>query len=291
MFKVVFSDLDGTLLLPDSTITKENIKAIKELEKNNIKFVVLSGRSYGQMKNVIDELLENNIKFSAIGTNGAELINDSGESTYFKFLEKEAIKEIVQKCDDMKLFYQIYTDKGSVTKKIENSYEEVRNLIESIVENKKYIDEIAKKVHKSMHEETDVVYDIETHLAQKYMNVTKIIIMSADNEKLEYISKSIDDICDVEITSSAKNTIEIGVNGINKGFAVKEYAKINNISLDEVMCIGDNYNDVPMLEIAGMSVVMGNASDEIKKYGKFITKSNLESGVAYAIDELILKNI
>lgn len=291
MFKVVFSDLDGTLLLPDSTITKENIKAIKELEKNNIKFVVLSGRSYGQMKNVIDELLENNIKFSAIGTNGAELINDSGESTYFKFLEKEAIKEIVQKCDDMKLFYQIYTDKGSVTKKIENSYEEVRNLIESIVENKKYIDEIAKKVHKSMHEETDVVYDIETHLAQKYMNVTKIIIMSADNEKLEYISKSIDDICDVEITSSAKSTIEIGVNGINKGFAVKEYTKINNISLDEVMCIGDNYNDVPMLEIAGMSVVMGNASDEIKKYGKFITKSNLESGVAYAIDELILKNI
>ena len=66
--------------------------------------------------------------------------------------------------------------------------------------------------------------------------------------------------------------------------ALAEYL---GISIEETMAIGDNHNDVDILKTAGGSVVMDNARDEIKKLGDFITLSNDENGVAYAIKELI----
>ena len=62
------------------------------------------------------------------------------------------------------------------------------------------------------------------------------------------------------------------------------------ISIEETMAIGDNLNDVDILKNAGVSAVMDNARDEIKKLGDFITLSNDENGVAYAIKELINSN-
>ena len=64
-------------------------------------------------------------------------------------------------------------------------------------------------------------------------------------------------------------------------------AEYLGISIEETMAIGDNLNDVDILKNAGVSVVMDNARDEIKKLGDFITLSNDENGVAYAIKELI----
>ena len=67
-------------------------------------------------------------------------------------------------------------------------------------------------------------------------------------------------------------------------------AEYLGISMEETMAIGDNRNDVDILKTAGVSVVMDNAIDEIKKLGDFITLSNDENGVAYAIKELINSN-
>ena len=64
-------------------------------------------------------------------------------------------------------------------------------------------------------------------------------------------------------------------------------AEYLGISIEETMAIGDNLNDVDILKNAGVSVVMDNARDEIKKLGDFITLSNDENGVAYAIKKLI----
>ena len=64
-------------------------------------------------------------------------------------------------------------------------------------------------------------------------------------------------------------------------------AEYLGISIEETMAIGDNLNDVDISKTAGVSAVMYNARDEIKKLGDFITLSNDENGVAYAIKELI----
>jgi hypothetical protein len=74
----------------------------------------------------------------------------------------------------------------------------------------------------------------------------------------------------------------------NKGYGLKAVAKHYNIPLEQTIAIGDNFNDVPMLEAAGLSVAMGNAEPEVKEMCDIVTRTNDEHGVAYAIRQFVL---
>ena len=84
--------------------------------------------------------------------------------------------------------------------------------------------------------------------------------------------------------------IDILPSDASKGIGVEKLALINNLTAENVMVMGDNFNDLEMLEYAGTPVVMGNASPELLENSKYHqTLSNDESGVAYAIEKFILK--
>ena len=72
----------------------------------------------------------------------------------------------------------------------------------------------------------------------------------------------------------------------SKGHALRRWAQHHGVPRSEIMAIGDNYNDLEMLEFAGLPVIMGNASEELKQSGWKLTGSNAESGVAQALEEL-----
>ena len=78
---------------------------------------------------------------------------------------------------------------------------------------------------------------------------------------------------------------EISAENINKWTAIENLRNILNIGIDEIMAIGDNVNDLKMIEEAGIGVVMENAWDDIKEKADYITKSNEEDGVLYAIEK------
>jgi hydroxymethylpyrimidine pyrophosphatase-like HAD family hydrolase len=73
----------------------------------------------------------------------------------------------------------------------------------------------------------------------------------------------------------------------SKGHALRRWAEQHAIPREHIMAIGDNYNDLEMLEFAGLAVVMGNASDDMKQSGWKITASNAENGVARALEEIL----
>ena len=75
--------------------------------------------------------------------------------------------------------------------------------------------------------------------------------------------------------------------GCSKGHALERWAAHRGLPRDQVMAIGDNYNDVEMLEFAGRPVLMGNAAEELKQNGWAVTLSNAESGVAAAVEEAL----
>jgi hydroxymethylpyrimidine pyrophosphatase-like HAD family hydrolase len=75
--------------------------------------------------------------------------------------------------------------------------------------------------------------------------------------------------------------------GCSKGHALQRWAKYRGIAREEVMAIGDNYNDVEMLAFAGRPFIMGNASQELRDRGWAVTLSNDESGVAAAIEQVL----
>ena len=84
--------------------------------------------------------------------------------------------------------------------------------------------------------------------------------------------------------------IEIISGRAGKGNALVALGKILGIKREEIMACGDAPNDWNMLEMAGLPVVMANADEETKKKAAFITKSNEEDGVAYAVEQFVLKN-
>jgi len=73
----------------------------------------------------------------------------------------------------------------------------------------------------------------------------------------------------------------------SKGHALRRWAEQRGIAREQVMAIGDNHNDLEMLEFAGVAVVMGNASNELKQNGWMLTGSNEESGVAQAVEQIL----
>jgi len=91
------------------------------------------------------------------------------------------------------------------------------------------------------------------------------------------------------VLKSAPYFLEILDKRVTKGTGVKSLAEVLNIQPEEVMAIGDQENDIAMLEYAGVGVAMENAIDAAKEAANFVTRSNLEDGVAYAIEKFALR--
>jgi hydroxymethylpyrimidine pyrophosphatase-like HAD family hydrolase len=81
--------------------------------------------------------------------------------------------------------------------------------------------------------------------------------------------------------------LDILTHNCSKGHALRRWAELEGISREQIMAIGDNYNDLEMLEFAGLAVVMGNASKDLKQNGWRVTGSNAENGVAQALEEIL----
>ena len=90
------------------------------------------------------------------------------------------------------------------------------------------------------------------------------------------------------VLKSSPYFLEILDKRVNKGTGVKSLADVLGIKAEEVMAIGDQENDIAMIEYAGVGVAMDNAIPAVKEVANFVTKSNLEDGVAWAIEKYVL---
>ena len=130
----------------------------------------------------------------------------------------------------------------------------------------------------------------EAYLEQGDKILKFIIIKKENGFNIEDAKEEFEALEGVDLVyASWGGCIEIMKKGTSKGSAVKALANRFNIPLDKVMCIGDSGNDISMLEVSGLSVVMGNAPEFIKAYGEYITDTNERDGVAKAIEKFILK--
>ena len=93
----------------------------------------------------------------------------------------------------------------------------------------------------------------------------------------------------IEVTNSSLTNIEVNKSGINKAYAIETICKRMNITMDEVMAVGDSLNDLKMIERAGIGVAVKNAQQLIIESADFITDSNNENGVAKAIERYVLR--
>lgn len=283
--KLIGIDLDGTLLSPDGTISEENRKAIYEAQNQGYTVAICTGRSFRDTEYIIGR---EKLDCSIISSNGAAVYHN-GEFITKRTIPKESAKEIIRLLTEHGFYIEVYTTDGIILH--ENSEKILRGEIKDLQERGvQFPIDLAYhmiEVEFSQHG-IQFVKDFDK-LGDVLGDIHKFLALSFDPDKMKRINEILKERTDVSVTNSAWCNTDIGHLESNKGRGLKELANYLNIPFENVIGIGDNYNDLSMFEVSGISIAMGNADDEIKRKCTHTTLTCEENGVAHAIRQFVLK--
>ncbi len=120
----------------------------------------------------------------------------------------------------------------------------------------------------------------------KNTGIEKFSVLYVDDEHYDRVCQRLKTFGKVQLTSSLPHNVEVNALGADKGGGLEALCSKLGISKDEVMAFGDADNDLSMLQWAGWSFAMGNGTESVKMAAKYITKTNMEDGVAVAIEKM-----
>ncbi len=281
MIRLIASDMDGTLLDEKMSISQANITAIKAAQSKGIKFMVATGRGYYEAKPALEEA---GIECGMIAVNGAQIINAAGEVQTSVRIDSRQAEKIMAILKQLNIYFEIATNKGVYSDNQAMRLEKSAEMLATKIPHLTFKMAIAMaSVHLDM---LHIIYidDFKELLLNDEIDILKIIAFDEDgHDILTPARKQIEKIKDLAVTSSFVNNIEINHIDAQKGIAVAHVADKLGIPLSQVMTIGDNFNDISMLEMADVSFAMENAEAQVKKVAKFQTTTNLKNGVGKAI--------
>lgn len=264
MYKLLAIDMDGTLLNSNREVSKENKDAIKKAIENGVRVVITSGRSLKGLEKFLEEMNLRGENQYLIANNGGTIYKtDDFKCINYKGLTSEDLIESYKLSLNTGLQMMAYTHNDCIAPE-ENEFTKFER--EFVGTKVKIID-------------CNTVNDEITKIlfSQKEENLEKIM----KEIPMEYYDK-------YHVVKTMPKVLEVMNKECNKGYGVKKLADYLGINRDEIICIGDEANDVEMIEYAGLGVAMGNAIDEVKSLANYVTDSNDNNGVAKVIEKFIL---
>lgn len=272
MYKIVMVDLDGTLLDDNKNVSKKNIEMINKVYKEKgVIFVISTGKNISDISYITDAIGEP-INQYIIASNGA-VIKDNIRDDYIlkKYLTDEEVINIIDTYKKYNCIGLIQTESGPV----------IEDKLAAEVENVTYAENLKEYV-----------------LENKISNIALITPMGKEKD-LELLKNELESkfntlsataVCDFTHTNNGKTYsckyVDVMKEGSTKANAIKTLTNYLNISKEEVIAIGDGGNDIPMFEIAGYKIVMGNANEFVKSKADYITDTNNNDGVAKALEHI-----
>lgn len=275
MYKMLCVDMDGTLLNKKKTISYKDKIALKRAhDEKGVYIVITTGRLYTDASYYSNLL---GVKSCVISGNGAFIKDEARNKIISKRnLRKEELRVILDACERFKMSVNLYT--------IDSIYvhSKIYTLIAALLMVKR--DRIFKvKVFNVKNKNS-----WDEILEKNKENIIKGLVLSFNRKKLELLKNYLINELNFECHMSSEFTLEINSKMVNKASAVKELERYYKIKREEIICIGDNENDLPMIEYAGLGVAMGNAKEKVKKKADFITFNNNKFGVANVVYKYIL---
>ena len=266
MNQLCIFDMDETLLSTDKSITEQNIAAIQKLRELDIGVSIATGRGPCLTGKYADIL---SLNLPIIACNGGLLVTpDHHDIIWENPIDKELLRIVLR--------YVISENAEYIAHTNEAVYVSPGNT---------HVDHFAE-YNKSVpgHRKAVIRPTSGIRLDEPLPDIIKVLIFEPTQEQTDYLKG----IPGLEVLSSMTNVLDIMQEGSTKGNAVVSLAKYLNIPLDNIVVFGDNENDISMFTCGAVGVAMGNSSDTVKSYAKFVTRTNEESGVAYAINNYVL---
>lgn len=284
MIKLIASDMDGTLLNNRHEIDDETVEAIRKAEESGIIFAISTGREYD---NVEPFLKKHNIRCQCVLMNGAEYRDEDGKIIEEINIENSKCREIIDILQREKVSARIFTNKGIYTSDTEE--EALKEMTyRTLAFNPDMSVEEARKEAKKQPYFTQLKYikDMEEFLNSD-IEIRKFVAFHNNIELINEMKDIIGKIEGLAVSSSFVDNIEITDYSAQKGLILAKVSKEMGIEKDEVMVLGDSFNDYSMFTEFTETVAMENAIPEIKKIAKYITDTNDNLGVAKAIYRVI----
>ena len=268
MIKIVTIDLDGTLFDNVKNISKENIDAIKKCHELGVKIVIATGRPISGVLPVLNRLDLTTDKDYVIIYNGSKILNvGTKELIFSSTINGKTVKELYNESLRLGVNFHTFRKNEELITPKHNPYTDVEKTINRI---------------------EDILTDINT-IDDKDEFLKAMLVDNEDN--LNRCEKEINPIFynDYSMVRSAKIFLEFLNKDCDKGKALEALAHYLNIDMKDTMAIGDAGNDISMIKRAGIGVAMKNSFKEVIDIADFVTLSNEESGVAYALNKFIIE--
>ena len=270
-YKLIMSDLDGTLLNSKNTISPFNKRIIGKIYQDfNIPFVIASGRSIQSIE-IFQKRL--NIKGPIVAFGGT-YIKDGEKDLYSHGIEIETISAIIDflKKEDIETF--IFAQDGWYLNKMNSWYDY----------------EISFSLVPGIAKRFELVLN---YLKRNNIKIFKLLCLENDKVKITktkyLLEKKFSNF--VDIYQSNSNNIEIMPKNVDKGSSIDVLCKYYNISSKEIIAFGDYLNDLKMMKKAGCSVAPSNSLDIVKASSNIIGPSNDEDCVGKVLERLLnMKN-
>ncbi|AKL94227.1 Cof-like hydrolase [Clostridium aceticum] len=285
-YKLLATDMDGTLLMDNKVLSKENIEALKKAKEAGIEIVICTGRPYVTVKPYLDKL---GFDCWVVTNNGAVIRNKEGKIISVVYMKSQALDETIKLLEEEKVYYHVSDEKYTFIKSR-------RDRIHFI---KKFILQTETSYWKATLLAPWIVLCRGNHKKVKFSTfvsqggrAASIFILSEDKEELQNLKKKIQkikSIKDIDITSSGWNNVEVLDAEATKGKALEKIAEVINIKKEEIIAVGDNLNDLSMIQYAGLGVAMKNGEKEVIEAADWVTTTNEEHGIAHLVKHVIEK--
>lgn len=285
MIKVIASDMDGTLLGDDHKPAPETLAVVKKACDAGIRFMIATGRNF---PGAMAELKDAELVCDYIVGSGAEVRNPQQEVVVTHPISIELCRAIYEEIRDYPLSVTFCTDGYDYKIGTPEEIEESLMLQMQLFFSNQPREELAKsETYRRIKKSTRSMSDMD-ELEAAGVPVYKLFLYSEDKAMLDEMNVQLQRNKDIAVASSFPTNLEITDVKAQKGPVLKEYIESLGYTMDEVMVLGDSLNDLSMISMDfGATVAMANADPEVKSAAKYITKSNTEFGVAYAIEELL----
>jgi hypothetical protein len=282
--KLIASDLDGTLLNEMGEVSERNAVAIQRATEHGFTFVVATGRSWQAASKPLEAA---GLTCPVISLNGAVIYDENQHEIDSVTMDKAVAKQVLSFCREKDMYLEFFTNKGIFSVSREYFLEVMIDIMKS-ANPKLTEEEIRKQAHLRFQmepvtfiESYDEIFEIEN------LSIYKILGFSLEPKILKQVRAEFEDTSGVALTSSGDINLEFNHPNAQKGVALQKLADQLGFAMKDTIALGDNWNDVSMLQAAGRGIAMGNATDAIKQIADEVTESNMNDGVASIIEDAL----
>lgn len=263
-YRAIALDLDGTLTNHDKEVTPITRQTLMRAQKDGAHIILASGRPTYGIAPIADHLEIDKYNGYILSYNGGKIVNwQTKEELYSNHLPNNVIPILYNYTKEKGYALLGYAGKEIITEMPDDKYVKEESRINKM--------EIRKV--------DNLLESLESNPTKLLMTGDASLMIKAEEELAEIVGNRMD------VFRSAPFFIELVPKGIDKAQSLNRLLELIGLSTNDMIAFGDGYNDLSMLKLAGVGVAMANAVLEVRAEADFITKSNEEDGVAFAIEK------